>query len=383
MHAKASQAESGSFQTEPSCGCAETHDQGKIPRLGVSGPLTDPDRALSLVPPEFQDPEVLEALGKPSLYHASPRNSLATLKWPGLGVKCADSDVIFRTLVCPTGDYRKVITYNCWDRTCPAHWPGPIARTAEDVACKVWGLRSLMGTRYLPREVFLVPPRGFIDPNNYVTGSLDSDRGLDLLYRWGKETLRTMGASAFTLSIHLFHIKKEFEKELNDEASRRGYGEDGRKLNRYDILRERINRGEPREKYEEFYPHLHAITYGHINAAARPPGSLVKTNRKLIASEDELFGKLFYILSHAAIVPGRRSIRDYGLLRQMKKVKEYHDLAEERCPICGAVLVDELTGAPEYKKVLRRVYEWRPPPAPRSPAQGGGGTVAQAGAWFP
>jgi hypothetical protein len=188
-----------------------------------------------------------------------------------------------------------------------------------------------------------------------------------------------MGVTAHTLSVHLFHINKNYEQELNDEASRRGYGEDGRKLSRYDILRERINGGEPREKYEEFYPHLHAITYGRVDEDRRPPGSIVKTNRKLIDTEDALFGKLFYILSHAALIPGRRSIRDYGLFRQMKKVKEWHESTEDRCPICGKVLVDELTGAPEYKKILRRIYEWRAI-LTASPSQGEASAPSPGGA---
>jgi len=237
-----------------------------------------------------------------------------------------------------------------------------------------------MGTRYLPREVFLVPPRGFVDETT------DPDQGINSLYTWGTKTLRKMGASSHTLSVHLFHIKKEYEQEFNDEASRRGYGEDGRKLSRYDILRERINQGEPRERYEEFYPHLHAITYGRIDEDRRPPGSIVKTNRKLIDSEDALFGKLFYILSHAALIPGRRSIRDYGLLRQMKKVKQWYESIEDRCPICGEVLVDEVTRAPEYKKVLRRVYEWRPI-LTASPGEGEASAPSPGGAdgggeWF-
>lgn len=330
-----------------------------------------------------QDPEVLAVLGgvgypvpytkDTSLYHATTRNSLATLEWPGLGGKCTDSEVIYRTLVCPTGDFKKVVTYNCWDRRCPAHWPGPIARTAEDVACKVWGLRSLIGTRYLPREVFLVPPRGMVQPDQ------DQDEGLNAMYAWGDIAMRSMGVIAHTLTPHLFHIRKDRARELNDEASHRGRSADGRKLNKYDILRERINKGENRADYEEFYPHLHAITYGRVDEDKRPAGSLVKTNKKRIDSESALFGKLFYILSHAALIHGRRTIRDYGLLRQMKKVKEYHDLEEERCPLCGAVLVDELTGAPEYKKVLRRVYEWRGPPRPRTRKEPG---LTPPAGWF-
>lgn len=297
------------------------------------------------------------------LYHDLGVNSVSSIPWPGIGKQCDLSAIEFREIRCPTGDYSRTTPYHgCGRRECPTCWSTAVRKVARDVARKVWAYNELRGS-YPPREVFLVPPRGLVLPD------MPAEAGLRKIYAWAASLLPTLGVVAFTLTPHLFHLQGEYSRAFNDEASRRGRLPDGRKCSRYDILREHINQGEPSEKFTEFYPHLHAITYGYVNADAVPPGVIVKTNSRPIRSEDSLCNKLFYVLSHAAMIPGRRSIRDYGAFRQMTIVGERVNLVEQFCPVCHSRLVDQW-GNPAECKVLCITYAFtgrttptRPPPS--------------------
>jgi len=207
---------------------------------------------------------------------------------------------------------------------------------------------------YAPREVFLVPPRDLITPE------MPLQDAMNVLYSWGDSTLKHMGTSAHTLSPHLFHIKKEFQQTFNDEASARGLSPSGRKLNRYDILREHLLDGHPFGEYCEFYPHLPAIAYGRVDQILRPPGCVVRTNPRPISSLDLLTTKLFYILSHAPVLPGLRSIRDYGLLRKLTLMSKTVDFSNEMCPNCGDLLVDSVDLGPVLKRTCIYTYAWKP-----------------------
>jgi len=379
-----------------------------------------------------QDPETLAALAgsgypMPGVgvgYHASMTNSPSTLElhdlttkkgvfvpktitsgrstltgclWPGIGDKklmplmVADPSTggsrwggvlawcgeVYKTLECPGPEctYEKDIKWSCGRRECPDCWPTPVAKTSEEIAKKIFELRTLAMIWWKPREVILVPPvpwapmrpdeveelwRGHeMVPPGLSWEDLPTDEVLTRLFQISRTTLETMGAFAFTVSPHFFHIKKERQRELNDEASKKHRGRDGRKLNKYDILRDRINAGEPRDLYEDPYVHTHAITLGSIDVDKLPPGWFVKVNTKKIKTVDDLSHKLFYILSHAAVIEGRRSIREYGLLRKMNEVKRWHEPVETMCPECRQYqLVDKLTKEPAFHRDLHVIYEW-------------------------
>jgi len=148
--------------------------------------------------------------------------------------------------------------------------------------------------------------------------------------------------------------------------------------------------------YVRFSPHFHLIAYGYLPNTGifnSKTGWVLKKIRNL-DDQGDTEDLLMYLLSHVGVIPFKKMVSYWGCLssRYLKCVKVETTKEEEMCEICGApMIIYEIdlhgvpipTGRPVLTYRITRTYELTAPargypPAPRSPARGGG-TAAQAG----
>lgn len=305
-----------------------------------------------------------------ALNHAYMRTSgFSDVKIPGLKPPKETCGAGGRTLRCPTDGFTKQIGGSCGRKECNRDWPGPLSREAARAR---WRIRCWQRIKMWPhriQEVIVAVPRDFLDPR------WGPKTAADRVYSAAWKTAHTMGAVTGLGGLHTMHIKEEYRTVFAGEANQRNelrsqtHRGSSRTLNKYDILRERLMEAVSMEtawiEYTEEYIHVHFLVFGFIRRDALPDGWFVKVNTKPIRSDRDLQNKIFYILSHGALIPGKKSLRWFGDLGNMRHAKSpytgkpdwVHEYGYHACPLCGTVMQD-VDGVDAETHCRLPVYEY-------------------------
>ena len=278
----------------------------------------------------------------------------------GTGIKGDGCGLNPRTYICKNDGYKLVRGSSCGQRLCPDCWVRAAAIAAHRKAEKLVALRKLYGLPYGVRRMVLVLPIGE-DPG-------DGPGGIPSWVRKRiKKVLKRIGVWAGVAVVHNIQIKEEYRREFNDEASRLNEEHPhGRRMNRYDILRNYVggSKWENRDQYQEYYLHFHIDFYGRADADLLPAGWFMKVNPKPLNTEQQIGNAIFYQLSHALAEPGTRAIFEFGWMTKIRISREYPGAGTICCPICGQPLYDDQGNEASYTMKIRE-YEIRrkkPPP---------------------
>jgi len=258
--------------------------------------------------------------------------------------------------------FKREYPLKCGKLTCPVCYPLSIAKTAKMAADRVHGfidaVRCSPGHTELKKDVerwmhvVISPPPQLFDQTD------DSAK----MCKIGIGIAKQLGLMGGYLIYHPYRINPQYRDMFIDMNQALIENDCSTEKFWSFIRRDVLNLGHW-TKYLIFSPHYHIVGFGflmnvqdfHTTSFYGLPGWVYKNlnpngidldrayNLKDVGYHDHIVAILSYQLDHAAYVPGKRSLRSFGLLRPtfIKKLEEVVLLDVQRaiCPVCSAPVV--------------------------------------------
>jgi predicted RNA-binding Zn-ribbon protein involved in translation (DUF1610 family) len=130
---------------------------------------------------------------------------------------------------------------------------------------------------------------------------------------------------------HLYRIKKEEHRFIQDECQRLGFKD------RWEFV---INQSDWRN-YVYWSPHIHFPAYGTAVPTKQFYEQTEGWTIRMIREASTVQGLMYYLLSHAPVINGRLSVTYLGCLspQRLRCIQVKTEKAEVLCPECGNPLV--------------------------------------------
>lgn len=285
-----------------------------------------------------------------------------TFDIPGLGNQYEDCGRIFKIWLCEKCGFKQPIKNTCDRPVCPECWTSWASKEAKRVIERINGFKiaykNLKGRRLgNPKHIILSPPQKEAKKEVLEPG------GIEKLRKEGISIIRKSGIRGGLVVFHPYRIRKNILTKLKKIIKKEDKGFWA--LVRTDAL----NLGDWR-LYVTLSPHFHIIGFGGEVSGGKiynKTGWVYKFKRHL-SNDDELFGMVYYLLTHTAIREGKRAESWFGSLSYNQLSKEKRSVTYEikRCPMCGNELIIEyvLTGLCEegIEKTITYIYKIKAPP---------------------
>ena len=248
--------------------------------------------------------------------------------------------------------------YHCDRPECPICWPYWAARMSARITDRLWAAKLKFGIVY-KATIFSPPPEEW----HLSMGTLRSKHN-----RLVKEAGAVGGATV----VHLARFRDEDDKAV-----------------RWTDCGLNPRADDPVDAVAEYSPHFHEVTTGWLMNSDEFHEKFGWTYKHLgyIGTKEQMFGYVYYCLTHAVVVPGRKVTSYFGLNRpgaqvvvgKRKKIEivicekcgghvHKHDVKGNRLQPLRKVTVTTLYDFPEYvrkgKKLVRsyrrrdRITDW-------------------------
>ena len=301
---------------------------------------------------------------------------------PGVGEKTSDTcGEVIRGAGCSVdvGHFWRPHPLSCDRRECPTCYDTSLMKVAKRGADRIRGFGDAVGDAPIPagltphqyREVTRIIKRSkkilhvTISP---PVGVVTPDMDYEAIQALGRDHARRTGLVGGYYIFHPYRISEDMQVILwlcNHALREQGLDT----MSYWDhVHNDSLGLGSWCE-YVEWSPHWHLIGVGWLMRSEefhhdtgwiykniRPGGVRrdIDYDPKSVSFNDEIASVLRYQLSHAALIPGGRALREFGYMntRYLKKVgEEYLKRIEEAlCPVCQAPVVrylaDPSTGEP-------------------------------------
>jgi len=283
---------------------------------------------------------------------------------PGVGESYEDCGRIFKIWLCENCGHKQPIKNSCDRAICPECWRTWATKEGKRVVERIKGFikayKDCKGKRIgNPKHIIFSPPQ------EEAKELVSEEGGVDKLRKKAIAIIKGAGIRGGLVIFHPYRIKWEYLEALGAIGKER-------KVGFWELVRQDALELGNWHEYVNLSPHFHVIGFGNLaksNEVYDKTGWVYKFKRH-IDKEKDVFGLVFYLLSHTAIREGKRAETWFGSLsyNQLSKVKRVVTYDPKICPVCGAEMVVEfvLTGRREEQLVKHITWIYKIPPPPEA-----------------
>lgn len=266
------------------------------------------------------------------------------------------------------GHWSRPHPVGCFRLDCPICWSRSVQKTARRATDRFLGflsavralphtldmdqeradaLRELKRRSGRPLHLVYSPPPGTYSP----------DVPVERIWRDSRAMMRSSGLLAGYCVLHPVRLLPSVQESLREENHR--LEDSGRPtVPFWEHVHAALATGGELHDYAYWSPHMHVCGIGYLERSDefheltgwiyknRKPAGIplgVSWNAAENRFDDDIYRLLYYLLTHAAYIPGKRSLRTFGYLnpQHVRRVgDEYCKLYQRAvCPVCGGDIV--------------------------------------------
>jgi hypothetical protein len=310
------------------------------------------------------------------LYPAIPTNHFwdSQFALPGEGIageKCGQTKIVRRCSAFPEEHPVILIPHDCRSPTCPICWPRWCKRATNRATEKIWEslelAKKVIDKGFMVSGVVISPPEEL------------KDLSYDDLQEQFRRVSKKLKAAGIAATLHLWRYRND-TGEILEAVPWREY-----EAHPTDFVRIRS-------------PHWHCWVMGIMidsDIFFEKTGWIYKkfrseTTQSWGLARNDIWNSVYYALSHTAVSISstlkRHAMRYYGLLWRSRVKEELIDFEPIVCSVCGSPMEDtqvydndsyELNcnglTTPSVKRIVTRLWEFRPKRSHQSKHRRGGG----------